>query len=156
MTRFTITPLRSIRQSYDIFGVPESYLIDRGADDPLHDHAVAIDQIALRYAEDVVRLPDRATGIVQDVEGEAETVREAQDLGRAGRFLVRIERVAVDAHRGDPEVGARELLVQLFHRGHLGAAGRAPRRPDIEQHDFAAVVGERGRTARMQIGGVEL
>src|SRR5438046_8883202 len=72
-----------------------------GADDALDDHAVTIDQITLRYAEDVVRLPDRATGIVEDVEGEAEAIREAQDLGHDGRRLVGVQRVAVDTQPGE-------------------------------------------------------
>src|SRR5439155_6068703 len=59
----------------------DQHFVDRifpigGPDDAFHDHPVAVDQITLRYAEDVVRLPDRATGVVEDVERESQVVRE--------------------------------------------------------------------------------
>src|SRR5881396_3115777 len=38
------------------------------ADDALHDDAGAIDQVALRYAEDVIGFADPAAGVLQDVE----------------------------------------------------------------------------------------
>ena len=51
----------------------------------------------------------------------------------------------VDAHRHDLEAPAARTLVQRLDARHLDAARHAPRRPDVEQHDLALVVGERLR-----------
>src|SRR2546423_4764718 len=88
---------------------PDQHFVHRvlpigGADDALHDHAVTVDQIALRHAKDVVRLSDVSARVVQDVECESQAIRERHDLFGTSLFL-RIERVAIHAHRRDPEVG---------------------------------------------------
>src|SRR5207253_3029706 len=139
---------------------PDEHFVDRilpicGPDDAFHDHTVTIDQVTLRHSENVVRLPDLATGIVQDIECETQGARERHDFLRPRLFL-RVERVAVDADRGDAEVGAGEFLVQAFHRRHFRAAGRAPRRPDVEQHHLASIIGDGRRLVRAQIRGGEI
>ena len=42
----------------------------------------------------------------------------------------------------------RQRLVQLLDRGHLVAAGKAERSPDVEEHHLPLVVGERVRARR--------
>src|SRR5881394_1282995 len=124
------------------------------ADDALHDDARAIDQVALRYAEDVIGFADPAAGVLQDVEREAELVRKRQHL--VGAFLLVLkEGVSVDADRGNPKVRAGQLLVQLLHRRHLGAARWTPRRPNVDQNHLAAIVAQRGRALGPQVGGLE-
>jgi hypothetical protein len=44
---------------------------------------------------------------------------------------------------------AAQPLLQACERGHFGATGRAPRRPDIEQHDLAAPVLKGSRLSRL-------
>src|SRR6266446_6891593 len=51
-------------------------------DDTFDDHAIPIDQIALGDAEDVVRLSDRAAGVVQNIERQAQRTGEGQYLLR--------------------------------------------------------------------------
>src|SRR6266568_4181106 len=138
---------------------PDQRLVDgaiplRRADHLLHDDAVAVDQEALRHPRGLVAVADRAARVVQNVEREAHVVHEGHDL--AGPLLFGgVERVAVDAHRHDPEVGARELLVQPLHRRHLHAAWRAPGGPHVQQDDLAAVIGQRGRAAAAQVRAVK-
>src|SRR6266540_4413933 len=139
---------------------PDDGLVDgpiplRRADHFLHDDAVAVDQEALRYAHRLVARPNRAARIVQDVEGEAHFVHERHDL--VGAFLCGgVERIAVDTHRQDAEVGARELLVQPLHGGHFDAARRAPSGPHVDENHLAAVIRERHRPAGAEVGRVEL
>ena len=45
------------------------------------------------------------------------------------------------------EIDAAKLRLQTIERGHLPAAGPAPGRPDVEQYDLAAEIGERERLA---------
>src|ERR1043166_3048585 len=116
------------------------------ADHLLDDDPVAIYHPALGHARRLVVALDRPRGIVQDLEREAQLPRERPDHRIA---------LLVDAHRHHPESVAAEASVQPLHRGHLHATGQAPRRPHVEQHDLAAIVRERRRTARPQVGGVE-
>ena len=45
----------------------------------------------------------------------------------------------VDVDREHDERLARELVSQALHRRHLVAARLAPRRPEVDEHDFAAI-----------------
>src|SRR5438034_3726274 len=104
-----------------------------GADDLLDDDAVAVDHEALWHARRLQRLADRPRAILQDVEVEAEVVHELHHNFRP---------VLIHAHGDDAEVAPLEVLAELLHRGHLEAAGVAPGRPDVEEHDLPAVVRE--------------
>src|SRR5439155_13907982 len=122
----------------------DQHLVDRvfpvcRADDALHDHALAIDDITLRHAENIIRLPDRPAGIVQDVERQAEVIRKRHDFLGARLFLV-VEGVAVHAHRRNAEIGPGEPLMQTLHGRHFGPARRAPGRPNVHQHHLATIV----------------
>ena len=57
-----------------------------------------------------------------------------------GRGLVRAAFVDIDRHH--LEVLAAELGLERVERRHLLAAGQAPRRPDIEEDDLAAEIGQ--------------
>ena len=81
--------------------------------------------------------------IVQDLEAEAEPFREGTNRVFAGCI--------VDAHRNDVHASRSVRPIQLLHARHLDFAWLAPRRPHVEQHNFAAVVGERSDGARAQI-----
>src|SRR5213080_3835736 len=119
----------------------------RGADHFLDDDAVAIDQEALGHAGGLIRRLDGCRLVVQDVEAQPQRPRERHDHGIV---------LLVDAHRRYPEVAALpQPAVDPLHRGHLHAARLAPRRPDVEQHDFAAVIGEGGGAPGPQVGGVK-
>ena len=52
-------------------------------------------------------------------------------------------RIFVDADGQDGQVGL--LVVQFEQRGHLLHAGRAPGRPEVEQHHLAAIAGQMDR-----------
>src|SRR5436309_1016603 len=119
----------------------------RGADHLLDDDAIAIDQEALGHASGLIRLLDGCRLVVQDVEAQPQRPRERHDHGIV---------LLVDAHRRYPEVAALpQPAVDPLHRGHLHAARLAPRRPDVEQHDFAAVIGEGVGAPGQQVGGVK-
>ncbi len=103
----------------------------------LADLAVASDHERLGHAGRLVRARDRARGIVQDVEGEAILLHEiANRLLGAG---------IVDAHGHDGEAPGTEVAVQRLDARHLAAAGEAPRGPQVEQHDLAAIRLQRAR-----------
>ena len=73
--------------------------------------------------------------IVQHLEREAELLDELADgVLHAG---------LIDADGHDAEVGILELAVERLERRHLDDAGAAPRRPDVEQHHLAAIIGQR-------------
>src|SRR2546425_3125535 len=119
----------------------------RGADHFLDDHPVAIDHPALGHAGRLVDPLDGRRLVVQDVEAEPQLARERQDHGIV---------LLVDAHRHHPEVAAPpEPAVQALHRRHLHAAWQAPGGPHVEQHDPAAVVGERRWASAPQVFGVK-
>src|SRR3989441_7638100 len=119
----------------------------RGADHFLDDDAVAIDQEALGHAGGLIRLLDGCRLVVQDVEAQPQRPRERHDHGIV---------LLVDAHPRYPEVAALpQPAVDPLHRRHLHAARLAPRRPYVEQHDFAAVIGEGGGAPRSQVRGAK-
>src|SRR3989442_5894153 len=120
----------------------------RGADHFLDDYPVAIDHPALGHAGRLVVLLDRCRLVVQDVEAESQLARECHDDGIV---------LLVDAHRHHPEVAALpQPAVEPLHRRHLYAARLAPRRPHVEQHDLAEVVGEGGGAPGPQVRGVKV
>ncbi len=58
------------------------------------------------------------------------------------RRLLEVARVDVDGD--DLEVWSAELRLEPVEGGHLGLAGRAPRRPEIDEEQPALEVGEAG------------
>src|SRR5580765_7707879 len=92
-----------------------------GADDLLHDDAVAIDDEALRNAGGLVNLTNRAVLIVEDLKRQPHIPHEPGDDRRV---------LLVHADRDELKVGARELVVQPLHRWHLDLTRGTPRRPD--------------------------
>ena len=70
------------------------------------------------------------------------------DLGLVEEFPRARQPRAVDADGHHLEVVRAQLLLQPVERRHLLAAGQAPGRPQVEQHDLAAPVGERALLAR--------
>src|SRR3989441_2572759 len=131
---------------------PDEGLVHRavplgGADDLLDEPPIAVDHEALRHAGRLIGLLDRPRTVVKDLEGQAELLGEpAHQRGI----------VLVDADGHEPEVGAGELPLQPLQGRHLDATGRAPGRPDVEQQDLAAIVGQGGRPAGGQVDGLEL
>src|SRR2546422_5131665 len=119
----------------------------RGADHLLHDHPVAVDHPTFGHAGRLVGLLDGPGLVVQDVEAEPQLTRERPDDGIV---------LLIDAHRHDSEVASvSEATVEPLHRRHLDAARLAPRRPHVEQHDLATIVGERGGVPGPQVGSVK-
>src|SRR6266853_1285234 len=98
-----------------------------GPDHLLHNDAFPVDHEALRDGVRLISVPNRTARIVQDVERQAQPVRERHD-SRGRLAVLEMERVAVDAHRDDAEISAREPLVQAFHGRHFDPARRAPGR----------------------------
>src|SRR6266566_2669420 len=106
----------------------DQVLVDRRipigcADDFLDDHAVAIDDEALGHPGGLIDPADRSVAIVQDLERQPQILHELVHYGRV---------LFIDAHGDEPEIGAGELAMQVFHRRHLDLAGCALRRPEIE------------------------
>src|SRR5207244_12355578 len=60
----------------------------------------------------------------------------------------RFHAAAIDRESDHLEARAAKLLLQARERGHLFATGNAPRRPDVEQHEPAAEIGERASVSR--------
>jgi hypothetical protein len=66
-----------------------------------------------------------------DIDGQLPEPKLAIELADHPQSL------AVDRQRHDLEVRAAELGLEPVERRHLTPAGRAPGRPDVEQHDLA-------------------
>src|SRR6266545_7661748 len=64
--------------------------------------------------------------------------------------------VAIHTDCNNPKTRSRKLLIELFHRRHFSTTGRAPRRPNVDQHDLAAIIGDGGRLVGAQITGGEV
>ena len=102
----------------------------RVADDFAADYALTIDDVGFGPAVGAVELRDFLVGIADGVQIDVEA-REEAAVG-AGIF--------VDADGEDGDVGA---VVMELHQGRcLLNAGRALAPPEIQQYDFAAVVGK--------------
>ena len=86
-----------------------------GADDPLHNRAVSIEQEALGHTGGLIRLLNGGRAILKDVESQMEGLSEVPDIRRIA---------FVDAHGGDLEAPGLEGVVEALH----GLRGAAPRR----------------------------
>src|SRR5947208_2820452 len=93
--------------------------------DPLDDAAPAVEQHGVGEAAVVVGLP-HAPSAHQDRERRTELAHERQHLAA----------VHVVRDRGDLEVLAGELAVQLGHVGELLPARADPRRPEVQELPF--------------------
>lgn len=78
----------------------------------------------------VVLRDDTAFGVEQDAKGVAVSVDQRADLGDGLGFI--------DAHCDDLKTLALVLFVHLLKVRQFFEAGRTPRRPKIQQDDFAA------------------
>ena len=79
---------------------------------------------------------------------------EAQrlDLGVIEEFAWLDDAAAVDADGDDLEILAAQGRFELVEGRHLLDTGRAPRRPEIEEHHLAAAIGE---TDLLAVGGAK-
>ena len=100
------------------------------ADDFAADDAFAIDDVGLGPAVSAVKFSDFLIGIADGVEIDVEAGEEAA-IG-AGVFI--------DADGEDGNV--RAIVVKLHEGGGLLDAGRALTPPEVQENDFAPVVGE--------------
>src|SRR5438094_1836991 len=131
-----------------------SLLCCYGAAQSLHDLGV----IPLHRAE----MPGDLASLAVDEEARRQANRIYRERGLRRRIDVERQRLdaglrvepagdrqalLIDRQRDHLEALAAELRLQAIERRHLLAAGLAPRRPDIEQHQLAAKVGERARPA---------
>src|ERR1044071_8989468 len=94
------------------------------ADDLLDDDPLLVEEEALRHSGRLVDLLDVAAPVVEDLEGEAQLVRERAHL---------LDVTVVDAHGDDAEPLRPELAPHLLDGRHLRAAGNAPGRPDVDE-----------------------
>src|SRR5438270_318577 len=101
--------------------------------------SLAVDEEARRQAGCIYR--ERGLRSRIDVE------RQRLDAGLRVEPAGDRRALLIDRQRHHQEALAAELRLQAVERRHLLAAGLAPRRPDIEQHQLAAKVGERMRPA---------
>jgi hypothetical protein len=75
-------------------------------------------------------------------------------ISRPWRSRIRVEELRhpldpapVGGKRDHGEIIARHFTRQPVDRGHLGPAGRAPGRPDVQQHHLAGIIGQGDRVA---------
>ncbi len=93
---------------------------------------------------------------LEDAGGRIGIIGERADAGflQPGLRLLRVAGVDIDRHH--LEIGAAELLLQFVERRHLLLAGRAPGRPQVQQHGLVVPVGElallSGAVAKGEIG----
>src|SRR5262249_14565947 len=106
-----------------------------GADPLAANRSLAADDERLGIAGGLIGTLDRVRRVVQDLERDAEMLRE-----RADRILAH---VVVDAHGDELEPFVAVRLVQTLEAWDLDLAGAAPRCPNVEQHDLALVIRER-------------
>src|SRR3990172_5048142 len=107
-------------------------LLAHAADTPFADDAIPIDEEVRRDADDPV-LGGNACRLV-DTDGE----------GRAGALDVARHSIGVfsDAYGQDDEAITFVVLVDLLDVGGLGAAGRAPGRPEVNPDGPPAEIAE--------------
>ena len=104
------------------------------ADQPGDLLAVAVDDQRGRHAHGLQRREQLAGGI-----GVEREMRGAGLLQEGGGL---VGSPFVDIDRDHLEILAAELGLERVERRHLLAAGHAPGRPDIEEHDLAAEIGQ--------------
>ena len=90
--------------------------------------AVAIDQVRRRHLLGRVAARDRALGIVHHARSSAASGAETSPCCRDPRPALTAD---------DLEAAAAVLLVQRLEHRQLLLAGRAPRGPEVDQHDLA-------------------
>jgi hypothetical protein len=100
------------------------------ADDLAADKALSVDDVGLGPAVGAVKLGYFLVGVAHGVEIDMESSKEAA-VG-AGVF--------VDADGQDGDVGA--IVLELHECRRLLDAGRALAPPEVQQDDFASVIGE--------------
>src|SRR5688572_27115041 len=91
-----------------------------------HD-SVAIDEHHHGHLRDVIEPADLAAGVVQ------------HGVAGAGRHLARLPRALIEAHGEQLDAGILVAVAHCAELGELGAAVSAPRRPEAQHHDLAAV-----------------
>ena len=77
-----------------------------------------------------------------DVEAQRLDSDLAEELAHRFRALL------VDGKRDHLEIGPTEPRLKAIQRRHFLPAGRAPGRPDVEQHEASLELGKRARPAR--------
>ena len=102
------------------------------ADEAAADHSAGVDDVGLGRA----RGSEGEVGFVGGVEDDGHVVELV-----VGDVLLVVGGIAVKGDGDDDEVG--ELVLELLEGGPLGGAVDAPRGPEIEHDNFAAVLGER-------------
>jgi hypothetical protein len=112
--------------------------------------AVGIDDEGGGQALDGVALHDLGVEIHRDREVDVGLVQEPRDgLG-----------VFADVDGDHRDALVRDGLVGTLHRGHLGAAGRAPGRPEVQDNWLAAMIDETlrlpGRTLEVELGCLDI
>src|SRR2546423_505298 len=109
------------------------------------DDAISADDERLRITRDIVRLSDLRLGIVENLEGETILPGKGGDVCLGAGV--------VDANRHDLQALRSVIFVQRLDARHLHAARQAPRRPDVDHEDLAAIIGE-GPLAGHRVEGV--
>ncbi len=94
------------------------------------------DLFALLVDQDGRRRAQNAQG-VEHLGGGVDVDRQVADEVIVVKAFHGIDAALVHRKRHDSEVFAAKQLLQFVQRGHFVDAGRAPGRPDIEQHDLA-------------------
>src|SRR5688500_145926 len=111
----------------------------RGPDPFLSDRSVLGDHERLRISGDLVPPVDRVQRIEQDVERQPEPLRK-------GVHGIGADEV-IDANRHDLEIGVGHFALQAHEARHFDDAGTAPRRPDVQDDDFATIILDRSHLA---------
>ena len=119
----------------DLLFVPVGINYDRVLED--RSLLLSLDQDRRGQADDPEGRTCPHAGVVVDLEvADADLVIEPADRGDAS---------SVDRQRDHVEVGPTEPGLERIERGHLLAAGHAPGRPDVHEHDLATPAVERHR-----------
>ena len=93
-----------------------------------HENTTLIHNKALGHTRRAVETLHEIFRIEQRRETEAATLHKRRHYLRPQR---------IEAHREDFEPSPVQTLVELLDGGHFLNAWRAPRRPDVDKHDFA-------------------
>src|SRR5687768_4101281 len=107
------------------------------AGDPLPDQAIATDEVRRRNSACLVVGFHLARSLVEYLEWES--------LARHKIADALLETGIVNSNRHHLQSGGREVVMQRLDRRHLQFAGSAPRRPQVQQHHLATIVGDSTR-----------